>query len=163
MEISAPSNTPVSLRTVPPRAALLRRAVAGQPADRGQEIAVGVLGIDAALDRPARELHVACLSFELLAGGDADHLLDQIDAGDELGHRMLDLQPRVHLQEIERSVLPGDELHRAGAVVADGLGQRDRLLAHRLARLGIEQRRRRLLDRPSGCGAGWSIRARRDR
>ena len=63
-------------------ARLRRRAVARQPADRGQEVAVRVLGIDAALDRPAVELHVVLLERELLAGGDADHLLDQIDAGD---------------------------------------------------------------------------------
>ena len=77
---------------------------------------------------------------ELLAGGDADHLLDQIDAGDELGHRMLDLQPRVHLEEVEAPVLAGDELDRAGGVVADRLGERDRLLAHRRARRLVEQR-----------------------
>ena len=59
---------------------------------------------------------------------------------------MFDLQARVHLQEEERSVLSGDELDRAGAVVADGLGEGDRLLAHRAARLLVEQRRRRLLD-----------------
>ena len=64
----------------------------------------------------------------------------------ELGHRMLDLQPRVHLEEVEALVLAGDELDRAGAVVADRLGQRDRLLAHLLARRLVEQRRRRLLD-----------------
>ena len=39
-------------------ARLGRRAVARQPADRRQEVAVRVLGIDAALDRPAVELHV---------------------------------------------------------------------------------------------------------
>ena len=61
-------------------------------------------------------------------------------------HRMLDLQPRVHLEEEEARVLPRDELDRARAVVADGLRERDRLLAHLLARRRIEQRRRRLLD-----------------
>ena len=64
----------------------------------------------------------------------------------ELRDGMLDLQARVHLQEEERAVLAGDELHRAGAVVAHGLGQRDGLLAHGLARLLVEQRRGRLLD-----------------
>ena len=59
-------------------------------------------------------LHVALLERELLAGGDADHLFDEIDAGDQLRHRMLDLQPRVHFQEIKAAVLPGDELHGAG-------------------------------------------------
>ena len=87
-----------------------------------------------------------CSSVERLAGGDADHLLDQIDAGDQLGHRMLDLQPRVHLQEVEALVLSGDELDRAGAVVADGYSQRDRLLAHFLAGRFVEQRARRFLD-----------------
>ncbi len=86
------------------------------------------------------------MSLELLAGRDPDHLLDEIDAGDELGHRVLDLQARVHLQEEEAAVLAGHELHGAGAVVADRLGQRDGLLAHGLARLGVEQRRGRLLD-----------------
>ena len=128
------------------RLALLRRPVGHEPPGRGQEVARRVLGIDAAFDRPAGELHVALLELELLARRDADHLLDQIDAGDQFRHRMLDLQPRVHLEEEEAAVLPGDELDRAGAVVADGLRQRDRLLAHLLARRLIEQRRRRLLD-----------------
>ena len=80
---------------------LRRRPIGREPPGRGQEVARRVLGIDAALDRPAGELHVALLELELLARRDADHLLDEVDAGDELGHRMLDLQPRVHLEEVE--------------------------------------------------------------
>ncbi len=38
------------------------RPIANEPADRGCEIAVRILGIDAALDRPAVELYIACLS-----------------------------------------------------------------------------------------------------
>ena len=59
---------------------------------------------------------------------------------------MLDLQPRIHFEEIEALVLSGDKLDRAGAVVTDRLRQRDRLLSHFLAGRGIKQRRRRLLD-----------------
>ena len=59
---------------------------------------------------------------------------------------MLDLQARVHLEEVEALVLAGDELDGAGGIVVDGLGQRDRLLAHLAARGLVEQRRRRLLD-----------------
>ena len=59
---------------------------------------------------------------------------------------MLDLKPRVHLEEIEIAVLVDDELDRAGGVVADGLGQRDGLRAHRRAGLGVDERARRLLD-----------------
>ena len=95
--------------------ALGGRAIAHQPADRRREIAIRILRVDAAFHRPAVKLDVALLERELLAGGDADHLLDQIDAGDELGHRMLDLQPRVHFQEVETAILAGDELDRAGA------------------------------------------------
>jgi hypothetical protein len=91
-------------------------------------------------------LHVQLLDLELLARRDPDHLLDKVDAGDQLGDGMLHLQARVHLQEVEAPVLAGHEFHRTRAVVADGPGQRDRLLAHRLAGPGVEQRRGRLLD-----------------
>ncbi len=66
-----------------------------------------------------------------LAAGDADLPLDEIDAGDHLGDRVLDLEAGVHLEEEELAVLI-DELDRAGVVVADGLGDLDRGLAHRL-------------------------------
>ena len=59
---------------------------------------------------------------------------------------MLDLQARVHFEEIEVAVLVDDELDRAGALVVDRLGQRHRLLAHGAPRLLVEERRRRLLD-----------------
>ena len=137
----------MSLRTVTPSCvAFGGRTIAHEAPDRRREIAIGILGVDPALDRPAGELDVALLERELLAGRDADHLLDEIDAGDQLGHRMLDLEPRVHLEEIEAAILPGDEFHRAGAVVADRLGERHRLLAHLGARLRVEQRARRFLD-----------------
>jgi len=71
--------------------ALGRRAIARQPAGRRQEVAIRVLGIDAALDGPALELDVVLFDRELLAGRDADHLFDEVDAGDQFGHRMLDL------------------------------------------------------------------------
>src|SRR2546421_307936 len=93
----------------------------------------------------------ACASIATSRGGACVTSLaiirsDQIDPGDELGHRMLDLQPRVHLEEVKALVLPGDELNGACAVVAHGLCERDRLLAHLLADRGVEQRRWRFLD-----------------
>ena len=83
---------------------------------------------------------------QLLAGGDADHQLDQVEPGDALGHRVLDLQPGVHLEEVEALVLADHELHRAGALVVHRPGERHRLLAHRLARRVADEGRRRLLD-----------------
>ncbi|MGY2936650.1 hypothetical protein ACVWZ6_006252 [Bradyrhizobium sp. GM6.1] len=59
---------------------------------------------------------------------------------------MLDLEARVHLQEVEALVLPRDELDGAGGVVIHRLGECDRLLAHLAAGGFVEQRRRRFLD-----------------
>src|SRR4051794_25077420 len=59
---------------------------------------------------------------------------------------MFDLQSGIHLEKVERAVLRSDEFDRASRIVIDRLCQRDRLLAHSLAGLWIEQRRRRLLD-----------------
>ena len=116
-------------------------------APRGrQEVAERVFSVETRLDGPALQLHVLLLERQLAARRHADHQLDQVEAGDQLGHRMLDLQARVHLEEVELAVLVDDELDGAGALVFDCLGQRDGLLAHSLARLGVEERARRLLD-----------------
>ena len=126
--------------------ALGGRAVAGQAADRRHEVAVGVLGIEAGFDRPAVELHVVLPEGEGLAGGDADHLLDEIETGDEFGHRVLDLETGVHLEEIELLVLAEDEFDRAGGIVADGPRQRDGLVAHLLPQFRVEGGRGGFLD-----------------
>ena len=59
---------------------------------------------------------------------------------------MLDLQPRVHFQEIEILGAIHDEFDGAGAVIADRLGQRHGLSSHGGAGLFIQQWRRRFLD-----------------
>src|SRR6185437_10894584 len=55
---------------------------------------------------------------ERLAVGDAKHLPDQVDPGDLLADRVLDLQPRVDLEEADRAVLGDEELAGARAHVA---------------------------------------------
>ena len=70
---------------------------------------------------------------------------DQIDARDQLGHGMLDLQARVHLDE-EHVLAVGDELDGAGADIIDRAGGLARGGADRLTLLRIERRRRRFLD-----------------
>ncbi len=69
-----------------------------------------------------------------------------IDAGHALGHRMLDLDARVHLEKIELAVARQEELDRSGADIADRRGRLDRRRAHRGAQLGCRRRRRRFLD-----------------
>ena len=82
----------------------------------------------------------SCLNDSSRAGGDADLFEDQVDVGDHLGHRMLDLDARVHLDEVELAVLV-EELDGADAEIvelAHGLGDG---LADLVARGGIERRR----------------------
>ena len=85
------------------------------------------------------------LQRQLFAEGDAQLPFDEIDTGDQLGHGMLDLQTRVHLDE-EHVLAVGDELDGAGADIVHRAGRLSRGGADRLALLGIERRRRRFLD-----------------
>src|SRR5580765_1571037 len=79
---------------------------------------VRVFRIDAALDRVAGDLDVALLDRELFAARDQQLFAHEIDAGDHLGDRMLDLDARVHLDEVEAAVLV-EELERTRAAIAD--------------------------------------------
>ena len=66
---------------------------------------------------------------EGLAGGDAELQLDEVDAGDQLGDGVLDLEAGVHLEEVELAVLV-EELDGAGVDVVAALGDRHGGLAH---------------------------------
>ena len=61
---------------------------------------------------------VGLIHLERAAGGDADLFAHDVEAGDGFGDGMLDLQARVHLDEIEPAVLE-QEFDRAGAEIAD--------------------------------------------
>ena len=60
---------------------------------------------------------------------------DQIEARHRLGHRVLDLQARVHLQEMEALALD-QELHRADAAIVDMGADAPRGLEQPVAQLG---------------------------
>ena len=113
-------------------------------AGRGQEAAAGILAVDPELDGVRVRLGVGVV--ERLAVGDAELLAHQVDAGDLLGDRVLDLEAGVDLEEGDVAVRADEELAGAGADVA-GLAQ-DRL--GRPEQLGVllvgEERRRGLLD-----------------
>ncbi|EKD60207.1 MAG: hypothetical protein ACD_54C00887G0001 [uncultured bacterium] len=123
-----------------------RRPVAGQTANRGQEVAVGVFGIQTAFHRPAVDLQIFLLERQRFTARHPDHLFHQIDPGDQLRHRMFHLQTGVHLKEIEVAVAINDEFHRAGAGIAHRFRQGAGLFAHRAARCLVQKRRRRFLD-----------------
>ena len=59
---------------------------------------------------------------------------------------MLDLDARVHLDEVERPVAVEQELDRAGVLVAHCGGDAQRGAGHGVTRVGVERRRRRLLE-----------------
>src|SRR5476651_1493207 len=85
-------------------------------AGRGAE-GEGIFRIDAAFDGMALEHDVLLGEAQRCAGGDADLLAHDIDAGDRLADRMLDLQAGIHFDEIEVAVFV-EEFNRAGAQIA---------------------------------------------
>src|SRR6185503_17589127 len=104
-----------------------------------------ILGVDAALDRMAAPADVFLRERQAFAGRDGELCLDDVDAGHELGDRVLDLHARVHLDEEELPVLI-QELERASAAIADLEARFDAALPHLLALLVREAGRRRFLD-----------------
>jgi hypothetical protein len=108
---------------------------------KAPEFAVESFDLVKALDLMTSE--VMCAS---VAGGNADHLLDEVEARDQLGNRVLHLEAGVHLQEVEAAVGARDELDRAGGEIADLLCELDGLFAHGAAHLGRDEGRRRFLD-----------------
>lgn len=86
-----------------------------------------------------QELDVLLADAQPFARGDPDLLFDQVEAGHRLGYRVLDLNARIHLHEIEIAVLGVEKLDRSGARVAGRLGRLDRRRADPLS----EPRRQR--------------------
>ena len=94
--MTSPSATPVSTRTPGPD----RQAQHGDPAGGGREVAVGVLGVQPGLDGVAGGRRHGPL--EPAAGGDVQLQPHEVEPRRQLGHRVLDLQPGVDLEERER-------------------------------------------------------------
>src|SRR5262249_48322050 len=66
-----------------------------------KESVIGIFGVEPCLDGvPARSAHLGKRS----SPGNLDLRADEIEPESRLGHRMLDLKPRVHLEEIEGTV-----------------------------------------------------------
>src|SRR5438270_707674 len=89
---------------------------------------------------------VPAAARRLLTGRDAHLLAHEVEGGDELRHRVLHLQTRVHLDEGERAVGPEEKLDGSGVAIVDVMAGALGRGLHLLPQLGVERRRRRLLD-----------------
>jgi len=113
----------------------------------GKEVARRVLGVESQLDGGALQMDVFLAQPQGFAPGDAQHGLDQIDAGDHLGDRMLDLDAGVHLDEEELAAGFVEQVFQgAGAPIAEAFGQAYRAGAEGLALGSAQDRRWRLFQ-----------------
>ena len=149
VEVGADLGADEDRAAVEPDAGATGGAVGRDPAGVGAELVGRVLGGDPALQRGAADLQGLLRQAEVregLAAGDAQLRADQVDVGDLLGDRVLDLDARVHLDEHVAAVGGEQELDGAGVDVADLLGEGDGVGAHPLAQLRVEVRGRGDLD-----------------
>ena len=87
-----------------------------------------------------------CVMSSFSPACDAELPLDEVLAGDHLRDRVLDLDPRVDLHEVEVEVLVQHELDGARGVIADFLGQPNGGGADLVAHLGGQVRSGAFLD-----------------
>ena len=107
-----------------------RRQPACDAARRGPKILPGIFRVDAHLNRMALEPNLILSNRDRQTASDAQLLGDQVDTGNHLSDRVLHLNAGVHLHEIKLARSIHQELHRAGALVADGAGRRHGRIAH---------------------------------
>ena len=104
-----------------------------------------VLGIDTALHRMAFDHHLALGIGQFLSCSGHDLGFNDINAGDELGHRVFNLYPCVHLNEIELAVFI-QKLKGAGAAVTHFFASRHTTLAYAFNQLAGNARRGRFFN-----------------
>ncbi len=122
-----------------------------QCAGCGQKALGHVFGIKAAFKRVPVDAQFLLGHGQALARGNAQLPFNQIDARDGFGHGVFDLQTRVHFHEPEpvgtqAVAAVDDEFHRAGPLIADGLGGAYCRLPHGLTHFDSHARRRGFFD-----------------
>ena len=125
------------------------RPVGHDPAGVGTEVVGGVLSGHPALQGEAPQADRVLGESQLRQrgpGGDQQLRFDQVDVGDLLGHRVLHLDPWVHLDEDVAAGAVHEELHRAGVGVSDGGREADCIGQQAVAHGGVQIPRRRHLD-----------------
>ena len=90
---------------IDPETGKTRKLESVQSAGNGQEVLKRVLGVDPGFDRMTDHRRAQGVLRQGLTLGDQYLQADQVEGGDLLGHRMLDLEPGVHLEEEELFVV----------------------------------------------------------
>src|SRR5688500_11861218 len=106
---------------------------------------MGILGIDPALDCVPPDPDIGLAYWQRLTGRHPELKLDQIQAADLLGDRVLHLQASAHLQEIEGAVCSEQEFDRARVGVVEGCRDAKRSRGNAFAQVGRESWYGRLL------------------
>ena len=104
------------------------------------EVVAGVFRAQPHLDGMAGEFYLFLPEPERFATGDPQLQFDQIEPGDRLGDGMLDLQPRIHLHEIEFARSIQQKLQRARTLVPNRPDGGDRDRAHPRPQLARHRR-----------------------
>ena len=126
-----------------------RGAVVGDPPGVREEVVFRILGRDPTLDRVSLGLGQRQGNpgpLEVMAFGDPDLRLDEVDAEHELGDGVLHLDARIHLDEVVRPTRIHEKLRGPGAHVAGIRHERTGRLADCVAKRGIEADGRCHLD-----------------
>ena len=121
----------------------------------------GMLGVDAAFDGVSA-MHDGAVQHVLqaLARGQQDLALHQVHVRDHFRDRMLHLDARVHLDEVELAVFIHQEFDGAGVHIADVGKRLAQDLSDLVAQLRASPGWRAIPPAASGDGAGWSTRVR---
>ena len=107
---------------------------------RWQESVGGIFRVQTALKGVTVAADVILLEAQRFPGGNPDLFSYQIQTGNPLGNRMLNLEASVDFQKIEFPIVVEDELHGSGIVITGGSGHGQRGPGHLL---------------PQGLGHGW--------
>ena len=128
-----------------------RQAQMAQTPRRGQKVISRILGIQPRFDRVTVYAQRVLRQWQGRAKGYMQLPCHQINAGDRLGDRMLDLQSGVHLHKPEpvraqpvRGI--NDKFDRSCALIANHLSCGDRCVTHCRPHLKGHTRRGRLFD-----------------
>ena len=110
------------------------------------EIARRVFSVDATFDGVVIELYLFLGELDGLAASYQNLLFDEIDSGDLLRYRMLDLNPRIHLKKEKLALVVNQKFDGAGSFVVRSSRRVDSGFAHPCSQFGVNKRRGRLFD-----------------